>query len=61
MDNLGIMLFFLVVLVLVVVLVVVLAKLLRKNKRAMELFKKIKDKLFWNVFIRFVVQSTLSM
>ena len=61
MDNLGIMLFFLVVLIVFVLLVVVLAILLRKNKKAQELFQKIKDKLFWNTFIRFVIQSTLTM
>ena len=57
----GIMLFFLVVLILVVTLVLVLAVLLRTNRKAQEIFRKIKEKLFWNTFIRFVVQSTLSM
>ena len=38
MDNLGIMLFFLVLLVVAVVAVVALAVVLRKNKKAQELF-----------------------
>ena len=61
LDNLGIMLFFLVVLILVVTLVIVLARVYRTNKKVQELIRKIKEKLFWNTFIRFVVQSTLSM
>ena len=61
MDNLGIMLFFTVVLIAFVIGLVIAAIVLRKNKKAQELFKKIKDKLFWNTFIRFVIQSTLSM
>ena len=61
MDNLGIMLFFTVVLIAFVIGLIIAAIVLRKNKKAQELFKKIKDKLFWNTFIRFVIQSTLSM
>ena len=61
LDNLGIMLIFTILLVAVVVLLIVAACILRKNKKAQELFKKIKEKLFWNTFIRFVVQSTLAM
>ena len=55
LDNLGIMLFFLVVLILVVTLVLVLARVYRTNKKAQEIFRKVKEKLFWNTFIRFVV------
>ena len=61
MDNLGIMLIFTIIFLLVVICVVLSAVVLRKNKKAMELFSKIKKKLFWNTFIRFVIQSTLSM
>ena len=61
MDNLGIMLIFTIIFLLVVICVVLSAVVLRKNKKAMELFSKIKKNLFWNTFIRFVIQSTLSM
>lgn len=55
MDNLGIMLFFTVILIVFVIGIIIAAIVLRKNKKAQELFKKIKDKLFWNTFIRFVI------
>ena len=55
MDNLGIMLFFMVVLIVAVAAIVGLAIAMRKNKKARELFQKIKDKIFWNTFIRFVI------
>lgn len=61
LDNLGIMLFFLVLLLVFTLITVALACLLRKSKKARAFFTKIKDKIFWNAFIRFVVQSTLKM
>ena len=61
LDNLGIMLFFLVLLLALTLIVVALACLLQKSKKAQAFFTKIKNKIFWNAFIRFVVQSTLKM
>ena len=49
------MLFFVLVLILVVGIVAVLACTLRKNKKVQEIVQKIKAKLFWNTFIRFVI------
>jgi nucleoside diphosphate kinase len=55
MDNLGIMLIFAVLGITIVILVLVLACSLRKNKKAQDFFKKIKDKIFWNPLVRFVI------
>lgn len=55
LDNFGIMLFFLVLLLLVVIVVMVLSLTLRKNKKVMQIVQRVKDKLFWNTFIRFVI------
>ena len=61
MDNLGIWLVFTVIGVILVILIVALAIALRKNEKAQKLFAKIKEKIFWNSIIRFIIQSTLGM
>ena len=55
LDNFGIMLLFLVLLIIVVIVVILLSLILRKNKKVMHIVQRVKEKLFWNTFIRFVI------
>ncbi len=61
LDNFGIMLFFFVLLILLVIIVALLAVTFRKNKKVLSVINRVKERLFWNTFIRFILQSTLKM
>ena len=61
LDNLGIMLFFFILLILMVIILAILAVSFRKNKKVLSVINRVKGKLFWNSFIRFILQSTLKM
>ena len=55
----GIMLLFAFILLIVLVCLAITACLVRFNPEARGVYEKIKRKIFWNAFIRYVLQSTL--
>ena len=58
-ENMGIMLLFAFILFVVCMCILVIALVVRCNPTARSTYLKIKRKVFWNAFIRYVLQSTL--
>ena len=61
MENLGIWLLFSALGGILLLVIVVLAVVLRKNQKVINIITQIKEKIFWNSLIRFVIQGTLGM
>ena len=58
-ENMGIMLLFAFILLIVCTCLIAVAIYVRSNPEAKGTYEKIKRKIFWNAFIRYVLQSTL--
>ncbi len=60
-ENLGIMLVLVVTLVVFLVVLVILKFVFGRFEYMQRMYKKIMDKIFWNLFIRYIMQSQLKI
>ena len=58
-ENMGIMLLFAFILLVVCICLIGIAMFVKYNPEVYFVFEKIKRKIFWNAFLRYVLQSTL--
>ena len=58
-ENMGIMLLFAFILFIVCMCLAMVALTVKYNPEGRAVYEKIKRKIFWNAFIRYVLQSTL--